>query len=128
MVVCLPHAPLIPTAVLCHDNVREHAAAGAVFVLSTAENFPDIMLPAYHCNRAYAWVFILFFVIGVYFILNLVLAVAFSEFMEITKEKVCPASIAAAAATTTLHVACLSYLPLLCIEQSVAATCVHVRR
>ena len=60
----------------------------AVFILSTSENFPDIMLPAYHCNRLNAVLFIVFFVIGVYFILNLVLAVAFSEFLEITKEKV----------------------------------------
>jgi hypothetical protein len=31
-----------------------------------------------------------FIVIGVYFILNLILAVAFSQFMDVTKRKVAP--------------------------------------
>ncbi len=62
--------------------------ANPVFILSTSENFPDVMLPAYKCSRFSAIFFILFFVIGVYFLLNLVLAVAYTEFMERTKDKV----------------------------------------
>ena len=58
-----------------------------MFILSTTENFPDIMMPAFNCSRANALFFIVFFVIGVYLILTLVLAVAYTEFLERTKEK-----------------------------------------
>ncbi len=63
-------------------------AFAAVFILSTSENFPDIMFPAYRCNPFNVLYFVAFIVIGVYFILNLVLAVAYTEFMERTKDKV----------------------------------------
>ena len=60
----------------------------AVFIMSTSSNFPDIMLPVYSCNRWFALFFIAYIVIGCYFILNLTLAVAYTEFKQLTLKKV----------------------------------------
>lgn len=51
-------------------------------------SFADVMTPAYNCNRWSAVYFILFLSIGLFFITNLVLAVAESEFKGATKTHV----------------------------------------
>ena len=48
----------------------------------------DVMIPAYHCYHPAAFFFILYLIIGLYFIMNLILAVAYSHFQEKTKETV----------------------------------------
>jgi len=51
-----------------------------LLILLTTANFPDIMLPAYHINKAYCAFFILYLVIGLFFMLNLILATYYSNY------------------------------------------------
>ena len=46
------------------------------------------MMPVYDCNTYNAIFFIVFLIIGLYFLLSLVLAVTYTHFQEKTKEKV----------------------------------------
>lgn len=62
--------------------------APAVFILSTLENFPAVMIPVYECNKWNALFFVAYVVIGAYFLLNLTLAVAYTEFKDLTLKKV----------------------------------------
>jgi two pore calcium channel protein 1 len=58
-----------------------------LFILITTANFPDVMLPAYRC---YEWAPLLFagyLILGLFFLLNLVLAVSYSIFQSHTKDK-----------------------------------------
>lgn len=77
-----------------HDFVQNGVRCGilraccAVFILATGANFPDIMLPVYECSRWNILFFAVFVIIGTYFILNLTLAVAYSEFKDLTLKKV----------------------------------------
>jgi len=59
-----------------------------LFILTTTANFPDVMLPVYSCNSLSGWFFVLYFLIGASFLLNLTLAVALDEFKALTKRKV----------------------------------------
>lgn len=59
-----------------------------LFILTTTANFPDVMLPVYSCNPLSAWFFVVYFLIGASFLLNLTLAVALDEFKALTKRKV----------------------------------------
>jgi len=59
-----------------------------LFILSTTANFPDVMLPAYECNRWWGWLFVVFIVISIYLLFNLTLAVAFTAFSSVTQNKV----------------------------------------
>ena len=51
-------------------------------ILLTTSNFPDVMLPAYQMNTAYTLFFILFILVGVYFLLNVLLAVFYSNYQS----------------------------------------------
>mmetsp|Transcript_17013 Transcript_17013/g.14943 ORF Transcript_17013/g.14943 Transcript_17013/m.14943 type:complete len:572 (+) Transcript_17013:23-1738(+) len=51
-------------------------------VLLTTANFPDVMLPAYQMNTAYTLYFIVYILIGVYFLLNVLLAVFYSNYQS----------------------------------------------
>jgi len=59
-----------------------------MFILLTTANYPDIMMPAYNCSAWSAIFFIVFLVIGLYFVFNLILAVSYATFQEKTKSKV----------------------------------------
>ena len=59
-----------------------------MFILLTTANYPDIMMPAYNCSPWSAVFFIVFLVIGLYFVFNLILAVSYATFQEKTKSKV----------------------------------------
>lgn len=52
----------------------------SLLILLTTANFPDVMLPAYGLNKANAIFFILYLIIGLYFLLNLVLAIYYSNY------------------------------------------------
>jgi len=59
-----------------------------LFILTTTANYPDVMLPVYSCNTWSAWFFVLYFLVGASFLLNLTLAVALDEFKALTRRKV----------------------------------------
>lgn len=62
-------------------------AINQLFILLTTANYPDVMQIAYDCNRWSAVFFIVYLVIGLIFIMNLILAVAYAQFQEQAKAK-----------------------------------------
>ncbi|KAH9616307.1 hypothetical protein KSS87_013461 [Heliosperma pusillum] len=58
-----------------------------MFVLFTTSNNPDVWIPAYKVSRWYCLFFVLYILLGVYFITNLVLAVVYDSFKsELAKQ------------------------------------------
>ncbi|CAL0323640.1 unnamed protein product [Lupinus luteus] len=58
-----------------------------IFILFTTSNNPDVWVPAYKASRWYCLYFILFVLLGVYFVTNLVLAVVYDSFKsELVKQ------------------------------------------
>ncbi|KAJ6693267.1 hypothetical protein OIU85_004071 [Salix viminalis] len=53
-----------------------------MFILFTTSNNPDVWIPAYKVSRWYSLFFILYVLIGVYFVTNLVLAVVYDSFKD----------------------------------------------
>ncbi|PIA55384.1 hypothetical protein AQUCO_00800267v1 [Aquilegia coerulea] len=53
-----------------------------MFVLFTTANNPDVWIPAYKDSRWYSLFFILYVLLGVYFLTNLILAVVYDSFKE----------------------------------------------
>ena len=53
-----------------------------MFVLLTTSNFPDIMLPAYRQNRKDCVFFIFYLVVGLFLLMNLLLAIFYSNYQE----------------------------------------------
>ena len=51
-----------------------------LFVLLTAANFPDVMLPAYQENRLAALFFVAFLILGLFLLTNLILAAVFRKY------------------------------------------------
>ncbi|KAJ1434547.1 Voltage-dependent channel domain superfamily [Sesbania bispinosa] len=58
-----------------------------MFLLFTTANNPDVWVPAYKSSRWYCLFFILFVLVGVYFVTNLILAVVYESFKsELVKQ------------------------------------------
>ena len=51
-----------------------------MLILLTTANFPDVMLPAYNVSFFWAFYFISFLILGLYALLNLLLAQVFNSF------------------------------------------------
>ena len=51
-----------------------------MFVLLTTSNYPDVMLPSYSQERRNAIFFILFLIIGLFLLMNLLLAIFYSAY------------------------------------------------
>jgi two pore calcium channel protein 1 len=51
-----------------------------MLVLMTTSNFPDIMLPAYQRNRLACLYFIIYLILGLFLMMNLLLAIFYSNF------------------------------------------------
>ncbi|KDO28316.1 hypothetical protein SPRG_06366 [Saprolegnia parasitica CBS 223.65] len=67
-----------PEGVAQMPNIYE--ACWHFMILLTTANFPDIMMPAYNSNRSVVLFFIFFLCFGLFFLLNVVLAVVFNNF------------------------------------------------
>ena len=52
-----------------------------LFVLVTASNSPDIMMPAYDRNRLYSIFFVTFLIINLYMFMAVFLAVVYNRFV-----------------------------------------------
>ena len=61
-----------------------NAAFISLFILLTNANFPDIMMPAYRANRLSFLFFLCFLLVGLYLLMQLVLAVIFHTFKNHT--------------------------------------------
>ncbi|KAK4386003.1 Two pore calcium channel protein 1A [Sesamum angolense] len=51
-----------------------------MFILFTTSNNPDVWIPAYKASRWYCLFFVLYVLVGVYFVTNLILAVVYDSF------------------------------------------------
>lgn len=58
-----------------------------MFILLTTANFPDIMMPVYRCQQYYSLFFVVYLMVGLYFLMSLVLAVIYTHFSNQTKHK-----------------------------------------
>ena len=52
----------------------------SLVILITTSNFPDIMLPAYNTSTWYTVFFVVFVIFGVFFLMNVLLAVIFDNY------------------------------------------------
>lgn len=58
-----------------------------MFILFTTSNNPDVWIPAYKASRWYSLFFVLYVLLGVYFVTNLILAVVYDSFKsELVKQ------------------------------------------
>ncbi|KAK6141121.1 hypothetical protein DH2020_025141 [Rehmannia glutinosa] len=58
-----------------------------MFILFTTSNNPDVWIPAYKASRWYCLFFVLYVLLGVYFVTNLILAVVYDSFKsELVKQ------------------------------------------
>ena len=53
-----------------------------MFVLLTTSNYPDVMLPSYGQQRRYAIFFVTYLCIGLFMLMNLLLAIFYSNYQE----------------------------------------------
>ena len=59
-----------------------------MFVCMTTSNYPDVMLPAYQMSRWYFFFFAAYLIFGLFLLMNLLLALIYSNYMARSKEKV----------------------------------------
>ena len=60
----------------------------SMLTLLTTANFPDVMLPAYHRNFFTMLFFVSYLLVGLYFLLNLLLASVFNKFKGRLAQKI----------------------------------------
>jgi two pore calcium channel protein len=53
-----------------------------MLILLTTANFPNVMLPAYNSARSNSIFFLVFLVFGLYFLLNVLLAIVFDNYKK----------------------------------------------
>lgn len=53
-----------------------------MFILITTSNFPDVMLPAYAFRRIDVLFFVFYLVVGLFLLMNLLLAIFYSSYQE----------------------------------------------
>jgi len=53
-----------------------------MLILLTTANYPDVMLPAYNVARINCMFFMIFLLAGLYFLLNVLLAIVFDNFKK----------------------------------------------
>lgn len=53
-----------------------------MFVCLTTSNYPDVMLPSYAQNRLYCIFFITYLIVGLFLLMNLLLAIFYSNYQE----------------------------------------------
>lgn len=53
-----------------------------MFVLLTTSNYPDIMLPSYQQERRFAIFYVTYLIIGLFLLMNLLLAIFYSNYQE----------------------------------------------
>lgn len=61
-------------------------AFSSMFVLITTSNFPNVMLPSYNEMRSFCIFFIVYLIIGLFLLMNLLLAIFYSSYQEKTDE------------------------------------------
>lgn len=54
----------------------------SMLVCMTTSNFPDVMLPAYNMSRVYGLFFIIYLIFGLFLMMNLLLAIFYSNFKQ----------------------------------------------
>jgi two pore calcium channel protein len=59
-----------------------------MLILLTTANFPDVMLPAYYENYFYMAFFVIYLLVGLFFLMNLLLASVFIKFKERFERKI----------------------------------------
>ena len=57
-----------------------------MIILLTTANFPDVMLPAYNKNYFYAWLFVIYLIVGLFLLLNMLLAKVFANYKKQLEE------------------------------------------
>jgi hypothetical protein len=73
----------------CHNYFADLGESMVhLFELTTAANFPAVMMPVFKCNPANALFFVVHVLVSFYLLLNLTLAVTYSTFREEMKEEV----------------------------------------
>ena len=59
-----------------------------IYVLFTTSNFPDIIFPYYKINNLTFFYFVIFLAIGIWMIMNLVVAVFYNEYRNQIERKI----------------------------------------
>lgn len=59
-----------------------------LLVLMTTANFPDVMLPAYGLNQGYVLFFFIYMIFGLFFLMNLVLAIFYTNYSNRIQETI----------------------------------------
>ncbi len=59
-----------------------------LFILITTANYPDIMMPVYDCSRWASLFFVVYILLGLYFLLSLILAIVYTHFSSRNTEMI----------------------------------------
>lgn len=73
---------VFPSGTAENEKFFDDMLAGmwSLYILMTTANFPDVMMPAYRENRLAVLFFLVFIMLGVFFLINLLTAVVFNAY------------------------------------------------